>query len=252
MIFLVFIIIILVSIICIFKPIPKKSRSITLVVSRFNENLEWLKEAPFNEYPVVIYNKGSNDNFTKTDKVRKVINLPNVGREAHTYLYHVISHYDTLDDITFFVPGSADLWYKQIKAKHVIKNANKLNDSVYYCEPGYNVQNQYNFSLDSYETTHKSNKTTNNTFLLSSMRPFGKWYEQNIDGEQDCVGYHAIFAASKKDIIKNPIEYYKNLIKYCETHPNPEVSHYLERTWSDIFNMEPHSKKSLYSILFSW
>ena len=33
-----------------------------IVVSRYNEKLDWLKDEPFNKYSVIIYNKG-NDEF---------------------------------------------------------------------------------------------------------------------------------------------------------------------------------------------
>ena len=36
---------------------------IELVVSRYNEDLEWLKDEPFNQYPCVVYNKGSNEEY---------------------------------------------------------------------------------------------------------------------------------------------------------------------------------------------
>ena len=32
--------------------------------------------------------------------IKNIINLDNVGRESHTYLYHVINNYNNLSDIT--------------------------------------------------------------------------------------------------------------------------------------------------------
>ena len=64
---------------------------IELVVSRYNEDLEWLKEEPFNKYRVICYNKGKNDDFYKPPNMR-IVNLENVGREGHTYIYHILYH----------------------------------------------------------------------------------------------------------------------------------------------------------------
>ena len=41
------------------------SNNTEIVVSRYAENLNWLKEEPFNKYTVICYNKGDDDNFYK-------------------------------------------------------------------------------------------------------------------------------------------------------------------------------------------
>ena len=79
------------------------SKNIEIVISRYNENLEWLNYEPFNKYKNIIYNKGPNDDFCKTNNI-KVFNLENIGRCDHTYLFHIIENYDNLADITVFLP----------------------------------------------------------------------------------------------------------------------------------------------------
>lgn len=69
-----------------------------LVVSRYNENVDWIKEVD-SSTKVFLYNKG-------TPPKAEHIQLPNVGRESHTYLYHIIKHYEKLPDITIFVQGN--------------------------------------------------------------------------------------------------------------------------------------------------
>ena len=54
-------------------------KHIEIVVARYNEDLNWTKEYPFNQFKYTIYNKGPNDNFTKPSMYR-VFQLPNVGR----------------------------------------------------------------------------------------------------------------------------------------------------------------------------
>ena len=71
------------------------NNKIEIVVARFNEDIEWTKD--YNEY-VKIYNKGI---FNK-----KYENLPNIGRESHTYLHHIIGNYKNLSDFTLFVQGN--------------------------------------------------------------------------------------------------------------------------------------------------
>ena len=67
--------------------------NIEIIISRFNENLNWTLESPFNKFQYIVYNKGNNENFNKSN-VKQIINIQNVGRECHTYLYHIIENYD--------------------------------------------------------------------------------------------------------------------------------------------------------------
>ena len=59
-----------------------------IVVARYNEDIEWLN----NYKNVIIYNKGE-----KVQTKHKVIELPNIGREAHTIFYHICENYENLD-----------------------------------------------------------------------------------------------------------------------------------------------------------
>jgi hypothetical protein len=94
-----------------------KQKSVRLVVSRFRENLEWVariqKEVPTLE--VVVYDKSEGEQFAAElgcfssiqhlDKPG-IIFLKNWGREAHTYLWHVLHNYESLRDVEIFVQGN--------------------------------------------------------------------------------------------------------------------------------------------------
>jgi len=66
-----------------------------LIVARYKEDVAWTKEASDMGYNVIVYNKFEGENL-----------LPNVGRESHTYLHHIIENWDNLADITVFVQGN--------------------------------------------------------------------------------------------------------------------------------------------------
>jgi hypothetical protein len=66
-------------ILCIILYPRNNNNHIELVISRYNEDLEWLKEEPFNKYPSICYNKGKNLDFYRP-KNMKVVNIENVGR----------------------------------------------------------------------------------------------------------------------------------------------------------------------------
>jgi hypothetical protein len=77
-----------------------------IVIARYNEDLSWLKKIP-KSIKITIYNKGV-DNIENLEKLKyNIIKLPNVGRESHTYLYHIINNYDKLADKTIFCQGDS-------------------------------------------------------------------------------------------------------------------------------------------------
>ena len=68
----------------------------TLVVTRYDENLSWIDNI---EDDIVIYNKG----FPLLPYEFK--ELPNIGREADSMLYHIVNNYHNLSDELVFLQG---------------------------------------------------------------------------------------------------------------------------------------------------
>lgn len=74
-----------------------------IVISRYKENMDWTKDIKKN---FIIYNKSGLNDLTGNN----VIDIPNtvwhpgrVGREAETYLSHIITHWNSLADQTTFI-----------------------------------------------------------------------------------------------------------------------------------------------------
>jgi hypothetical protein len=67
-----------------------------LVVAHCNEDLAWLRRVP-PQFRVTLYHKGAQAGIGTR--------LPNVGREAQTYLHHLAKRLDDLADVTVFVQG---------------------------------------------------------------------------------------------------------------------------------------------------
>ena len=65
--------------------------TIDLVIARFNEDISWRWKLR-KDARLFVYNKGDGPERR----------LPNVGREAHTYLHHIIENYGNLSDYVFF------------------------------------------------------------------------------------------------------------------------------------------------------
>jgi hypothetical protein len=232
---------------------------IEIIISRYNESLSWTLMEPFNQFKYTVYNKGDNELFEKTH-VTKIINLPNVGRNDHTYLYHIVTNYDKLNLITVFLPGSTDLKYKMYRAKKVLHNVTKPeNDKGAII--GHTCRGIFEkfktFNLNSYACSSEMNRTKNNEHLLKPciIRPYGNWYG-TFFGKEDIFQYTywGIFAIHKNDITHHPVSRYKILMSILSTHSNPEAGHYIERSWCRIFHPmnftefyeepDPHEQKS--------
>jgi hypothetical protein len=52
----------------------ENNNKIEIVIARYNEKLEWLKEKPFNNYPIICYNSGNDSNFYQP-KNMKIVNI---------------------------------------------------------------------------------------------------------------------------------------------------------------------------------
>lgn len=211
-----------------------------IVIARYNEKLEWLNEFPFNQFRYIVYNKGENDDFIKTNVI-SIINLPNVGRCDHTYIYHIVNNFDSLSPITVFLPGSIDgMESKKKNAKRILENIARFKTAIFLGTFSNNVKEYFdNFTLDEWSCTNSNNYSLNpeNKLCPAIIRPFGKWFNfhfGNITVKYWCI--YGIFSVHKFDIIKHPIERYQKLLAGVERHSNPEVGHYIERSWAAIFH----------------
>jgi hypothetical protein len=224
------------------------NNDIELVISRYNEDLKWLENEPFNKYKYIVYNKGNNDNFYKSDNFKGEIKLPNVGRETHSYLIHIINNYDnhTFSNITVFLPGSIELEHKYERGKKLLYEIEKTNNSnVFSCiftdKPVREVFNH--FQIDNYISSNNNNRNINNdpTIEIAEVRPFGEWYSKifnNINIDNNCFTQNALFGITKETIFKNSKSYYEDLIVHVDKHHNPEAGHYFERSWDTVFMAE--------------
>lgn len=223
------------------------NEQVDIVISRYMEDLKWLDNDNFRNYRIIIYNKGSNDDFYKPPN-SVIIKLPNYGRESHTYLFHIINNYENLSDLTVFLPGSSDYVnkYNKIEDKYnktmnLIKTIKNIKSSCYICtkQSEEEIEKIYNFTIDNYNSTNESNKKASITKIdKSDIRPYGKWYEKHIgnDRYKECITYKSIFSVTKEDITQFPLSYYENLFNEVDKKENPETGHYFERSWFGIFN----------------
>lgn len=97
-------------------------QTVDVVVARHTENLDWIKQLKFDDPSrpsrLFVYDKstsqqgGTEENTTSPPPPpphhhhhHLIERLPNVGREANTFLHHIVKHYHDLADETIFLQG---------------------------------------------------------------------------------------------------------------------------------------------------
>ena len=92
------------------RAIAPRRHEFQLVISRFKENIDWSTRYTGLR---TVYNKGAPVSAVTrrrlfADYGEVYADLPNVGREAHTYLTYIIDHYDSLPGYVGFSQGGLD------------------------------------------------------------------------------------------------------------------------------------------------
>ena len=180
-----------------------------LIIARYNEDLEWLKE--YNKFKITVYNKGAS---LKNQLFYEVINLENKGRESHTWLYHIVNNYNTLDDINIFLQGRID-----DLGCMAFKNPNE------YCK---NI-NKYGFKVKRYGLLGPFHWEDN--IGIEKDRRYKKNWEEGAISQSDL----GCFAVKKELILQHNIIFYERLLDILSKSQNPIEGHYMERLWCYIF-----------------
>lgn len=223
--------------------------SVQVVVARYGEELDWLQQPPFDRFTdVVVYDKNDKGDTSAGNPPpgARVVKLPNVGREPHTYLTHIVDNWHSLADVTLFVMGSCTaLPEKWDKATWVARHVQATNDSAFPDErldaPLH--QTLGTFEMPYYKSSSAANARLNpdSTMLRCPERPFGAWLTANRLPPVDGVLYQGVFAVSRDLIRQHPRELYQRLLRYVDHHSNPEAGHFLERAWLSVFHPVPSS-----------
>lgn len=220
----------------------KQPAKVQLIIARYNEDLDWLDEFDItDDIEIIIYEKGDVTMPCKQRKNCRNYRLPNVGREYHTYLYHIIKNYKNLPDIILFGPGSLRRADKFANFTYFFNNRDKV-DQIYKVEQHNVPLNDAvrDFRILHYQTTNEQNRQKNSETQIQPARfhPFGEWYRRHFDPKKPIrkIVLGGVGISTRERIRKNPISFYKRIYKELSTSSNPEEGHYVERTWFAMFD----------------
>ena len=243
-------------------------KKIEIVVARYNEDLKWLE--PYSSI-TTIYNKGSESEYATNS-----INIPNVGRESHTYLYHIINNYENLADRTIFFQGGGPSFGYQGSGKggHLFSNFT-FNNYINSTKPlEYIMTSRIKSDLSKISVRNGYDKyiniSTPITIQPDNKKPLDFWMPwSNFIGFQKFVekkrkqyphslslgqfwnkyindkysipnelyyAQGAQFSVTREVIHKNPKQFYQQLIKELEYTVDPYQGYYMEWLWFYIFS----------------
>ncbi|XP_033639675.1 uncharacterized protein LOC117300094 [Asterias rubens] len=199
------------------------------VIAHYDENLDWLKPvASFTH----VYDKSHFPGSKPSFSVKDWQELPNVGREGHTYLYHIINNYENLANVTVFLQGKID---NHGRSKTCYPTPTKFLEKARSGVPCILIGKHTNWGRIAFDGKWKAEyargtmRHTNGTFGQFFRELFGRAPPQFIE---HC--WSACFSATRKCLQKYPKAFYQKMISYVDDHPNPEEGHYIERLWRFI------------------
>ena len=203
--------------------------SLELVVARYLEDLSWLNNIPSPIRASVYDKSGDKSGQRSTPVAPNTQQLENVGREAHTYLHHIVARYETLAPVTVFCQGKP--------FDHAFDFRKTLRELTEGKKP----------IGDFFWLGHLADTDSPDGIL------FQTWSKNQTGEGLDLGGFHqalfgfvgpleysffggAQFVVTRERIRSRPQKWYQNALRISIEFP--EAAHCFERTWDRIFGEE--------------
>lgn len=212
------------------KIIETKNKKINIIVSRFQNNTEWVYKMENNNTTIMIYDKENQNN---------PYNVPlNRGNEASVYLKYIIDHYDCLSEYIFFIKDTEYSWH------HEGSIIDRLKEAIDSNELYYNINNfiLQDFNENNTETEKERLEWYNNyieKYIPYNLLPKKNWVNGGYKG---C----AQFLVHKSLILNFSKNFYEDLYEWVINFRNSWLAAiYLEFSWHLFWDIYPKSIKSL-------
>ena len=196
--------------------------SIELVVAHYAEDLAWLRNIP-PQVRATVYDK--NPAFPHPGATL----LPNVGREAHTYLHHICARYDDLAPLTVFCQGKPfDHCFDFRKTlRELAQHPAQVEDFRWL---GHVID---------------TDSSDGALFKIWSKNPDGSGLDNagfhralfGFEGPEDYVfRLAAQFAVTRELIRSRPLSFYEHALQLSIDFP--DAAHCYERMWDRVFGVK--------------
>ena len=230
-------------------PAANRPPELSIVVSHFDEDLDWLAG---HEEQAVVYCKGPHESNHRLAK--HWVHLPNIGCESQTYLHHIVENYGHLANYTLFAQG---------RIQDSVDNFLGLDNLIERTQAAHTEMVVFRDSLrfDEWSTVNHVGKWEweKSTGLMrpadTSPGEFWAWMFQGAPPPLQISWVHAAsFAVHRDAIERHPLSFYRRLLHRFAVinHPKPEEGHFMERYWMSIFGFSQGIKNSQEPGKFWW
>ena len=193
------------------------------MVAHYTEDLNWLGNLP-QSIQQTVYDKNPDTPHAGATP------LPNVGREAHTYLTHIVRHYDSLSEWTVFCQG-------------------KPFDHAYDFKKRLKAWAEEGDIIPDFEWLGHIIDTDD----ANGERLFKQWSKNENQRGLDLIGFHqalfetespdsytfalgAQFIISRELLQKKPLVFYQHALRLSVDFP--DAAHCYERSWNRVFGID--------------
>lgn len=237
--------------------------TIDLVIARFGEDVSWIREVVrVLAVPVRIFVYDKGPDLSERERTAlsdddaltvMVVRLPNVGRESHTYLEHVIrmrerngdGDGDGSTEVTVFMQGRME---DHVPAGHpdipsfVLSMVREASDEH---GRGESLNHQCHTAYGAYNAM--PGLRVAGACVGDSGRDLRDWFTQVLGTAWEWAGcaagptwwQHGVFAVRSSRLLRTHGSvddgYYRALRAEVDWHVNPEAGHFFERSWCFVF-----------------
>ena len=215
-------------------------RSFQVVVCRYKEDVKKMQWAE--PYDCVLYDR-TEEPLKSTDK-KRVVATPNIGRESHAFLTHIVTNYDKLADVTLFSQADPTIGY--CVPIHHYRDCASFRAVVVDVAPGFplctrdvykRTGQQRGYGWVQFPSPWKHEWEAGS--MLRTDLSMGDFFDNLVERERPegaCVQcLHGMFSVTREVVHGRPKRFYQKLLDAIPEHSNPEIGHYFERAWPYIF-----------------
>ena len=193
-----------------------------VVIARFQEDLQWLHSV--RGWVLTVYNKGEPVAPDSLPWGCEQIPLENWGREAGTYLHHIVENYDQLADFTAFVQGHP--------FDHNPESVTELNADLFGRDFSFFSIHSHGGELGEFGAVVRCQRDGSPHHGGLAIPQMAERHGVSVPDEGWVFSPGAQFVVSRRAIHRHPVGFYASLMEECRDH---SAGYILERLWMSFF-----------------
>lgn len=207
--------------------------TIQVIIAKYQEDVQWADDL---DMDYIVYDKSC-------EQVTGCQCLPNIGREGHTYLTHIVRNYTSLAPVNVFVQGDPFDHIEEGGRSSVNKLKTVVGDIVDKAVPFKGLA-WFKLKCDELGRPHDLMEPKNEGRWPGWGRdiPVGEVFESLFDAPMPrqivARATTGNFVVTRDRILTRPLAFYEYALRLFEADPEDvnNTGHAFERLWQLIFN----------------